>query len=79
MYIKHELYYTGNNISSTDDDDNCNETRTAIIALTRTPNMQQTDNNDVQTGVFFVRPRSTLFSHLFIFNPYSTFLTFLLF
>jgi len=73
MYIKHKLYYTGNNISFTDDDDDCNKTRTAIIALARTPNMQQTDNNDVQTGVFFVCPRPTLFRHLFIFDIFDIF------
>lgn len=46
-------YFTQIIISSTCEDD-CDETRTyiIIIALTRKPNMQQTDNNEVQTGVF---------------------------
>lgn len=53
-YIKYKLYYTSNNFIH----DDCNKTRTSIIALTLTPNMQQTDNNDVQTGVFFACPPS---------------------
>jgi len=42
--------------------------RTSIIALTRTLNMQQTDNNNLQTGVFsFVRDSAVNRKSLFFF------------
>lgn len=42
--------------------------RTSIIALTRTLNMQQTDNNNLQTVVFsFVRDSTLVRKSLFFF------------